>query len=491
MFRNCRVVHSRRLGLLLAVLWSALLSFAAEEKANLSSGDIRRWILEVGYTQGFPDQIKLWKLGSARVEDTYFHVFVAYLRDNKVYRTMVFANDKRFLGYYETMQEPADLDGADIVFDSQYNETDADGDTETISDSQSATLTKSGPERSVDLNEGTVTFVPAPDAEEIPEEAVRFLKIANKLADAMNRKSYSRIADNFSGSLKQRYSSARLMGFVRRLIATHGRIRRMSVRHLSPPNEAVFTVYLQGGSIDARIALNDDDELVGLWFYPFREAPVAMPKHETEFRLPFRGTWFVMADGDLELSNYKGKTLAQPYVLKFVVLDAEGLSHREDGQKLEDFYAFDRSVVAPADGTVVDVVSGVRDNAPGVSNPFSWLGNAITIQHTDQEYSVLSHLKQGSITVTVGDEVKAGQEVGRCGNSGNSQEPHIGMQIQNSPVLQEASTGKSRFNHIVVVNKGGSPSLKSKHVVKKGEWVASEREPETQPQTENAAPPER
>ena len=37
---------------------------------------------------------------------------------------------------------------------------------------------------------------------------------------------------------------------------------------------------------------------------------------------------------------------------------------------------------------------------------------------------------EGSVTVSVGDSVKSGQAVARCGNSGNTTEPHLHMQVQ-------------------------------------------------------------
>ncbi|MCK1796783.1 M23 family metallopeptidase [Streptomyces sp. XM4193] len=40
-------------------------------------------------------------------------------------------------------------------------------------------------------------------------------------------------------------------------------------------------------------------------------------------------------------------------------------------------------------------------------------------------YAVLAHLRRGSLTVAVGDRVAEGQQLGQCGNSGNSSDPHL------------------------------------------------------------------
>ena len=41
----------------------------------------------------------------------------------------------------------------------------------------------------------------------------------------------------------------------------------------------------------------------------------------------------------------------------------------------------------------------------------------------------LCHLQLGSIRVQVGQQVNAGDPVARCGNSGNSTEPHLHLQV--------------------------------------------------------------
>jgi murein DD-endopeptidase MepM/ murein hydrolase activator NlpD len=55
----------------------------------------------------------------------------------------------------------------------------------------------------------------------------------------------------------------------------------------------------------------------------------------------------------------------------------------------------------------------------------------VLIQHADGEYCLLAHLKRGSVRVKAGQAVKRGEEVGRCGHSGISTEPHLHFQFQN------------------------------------------------------------
>ncbi|WP_434591918.1 M23 family metallopeptidase [Streptomyces sp. A5-4] len=44
-----------------------------------------------------------------------------------------------------------------------------------------------------------------------------------------------------------------------------------------------------------------------------------------------------------------------------------------------------------------------------------------------------AHLQQGSLTVGPGDRVERGQLLARCGNSGNTTEPHPHFQLMDGP----------------------------------------------------------
>jgi murein DD-endopeptidase MepM/ murein hydrolase activator NlpD len=58
------------------------------------------------------------------------------------------------------------------------------------------------------------------------------------------------------------------------------------------------------------------------------------------------------------------------------------------------------------------------------------LGNHVVIQPAAGGHLFLAHLRQGSVSVSEGDELHEGQPVGACGNSGNSSEPHVHVHYQ-------------------------------------------------------------
>jgi murein DD-endopeptidase MepM/ murein hydrolase activator NlpD len=46
---------------------------------------------------------------------------------------------------------------------------------------------------------------------------------------------------------------------------------------------------------------------------------------------------------------------------------------------------------------------------------------------------VLAHLQRGSIEVRLGERTTTGRRIARCGNSGNSTEPYLHLQLMDDP----------------------------------------------------------
>src|SRR5690606_3865299 len=56
-------------------------------------------------------------------------------------------------------------------------------------------------------------------------------------------------------------------------------------------------------------------------------------------------------------------------------------------------------------------------------------GNHVVIEVAGGHVVLLAHLRRGSLRVHPGRRVSAGDVVGECGNSGNSTEPHVHVQV--------------------------------------------------------------
>jgi hypothetical protein len=182
------------------------------------------------------------------------------------------------------------------------------------------------------------------------------------------------------------------------------------------------------------VALTEQGTIAALVVHPVPDAPTGQfsgYKDQARFRLPFSGQWMVYQGGRSFIQNAYLGGEEERYTMDFVLLK-DGRPYSGDGTKNEQYYCFGQPVLAPADGTVVRVRNTSADNEPGKATQEQGMGNVVIIAQGNNEYSVLSELKQNSITVKRGDKVKQGDPVAACGNSGASPAPHIQFRLQNS-----------------------------------------------------------
>jgi murein DD-endopeptidase MepM/ murein hydrolase activator NlpD len=189
----------------------------------------------------------------------------------------------------------------------------------------------------------------------------------------------------------------------------------------------------------------------GLYITLFEENnyPV-IDRNITKLILPFYGEWMVFWGGDTKELNYHIESAAQKNAFDFVIMDSNGKTFRNDGTVNEDYYAFGKEIIVPCDGKIVLAVDGVKDNIPGRMNPYFVTGNIIIMRTENDEYILFAHLKQNSLMVVEGQDVKKGDIIGLCGNSGNSSEAHLHFHMQNIEDINFATGMKSYFERIMV-----------------------------------------
>lgn len=117
-----------------------------------------------------------------------------------------------------------------------------------------------------------------------------------------------------------------------------------------------------------------------------------------KYTMPIQSEWFVYWGGKHEALNYHHPVENQRYAYDLVVRKGKK-SYKNDGMKNEDYYAYGKKVVAPLKGVVVSAADGQEDNEIGHKNKENPLGNYVIIEHEGKEYSVLAHLKKGSVSV--------------------------------------------------------------------------------------------
>jgi murein DD-endopeptidase MepM/ murein hydrolase activator NlpD len=128
------------------------------------------------------------------------------------------------------------------------------------------------------------------------------------------------------------------------------------------------------------------------------------------------------------------------YAYDFVLVDEKGAMHRGSGEENEDWYGWGSPVLAPADGVVASAAGDRADstNANPVKLDFEAVtkdltlifGNYVILDHGNGEFSMLAHLKRGSVSVNAGERVKRGRKIGEMGRSGDAMFPHLHYQLQ-------------------------------------------------------------
>jgi len=155
---------------------------------------------------------------------------------------------------------------------------------------------------------------------------------------------------------------------------------------------------------------------------------------QVDYILPFEGKWTVFNGGVGKGLSHAWGIIPQRYAYDFIIMDDNGKSFSGDNTKLESYYCYGKAVLSPADGVVVKVSNKHRNSRVNGEKAYcdTWdiRGNFMVIKHAEKECSLFAHLMPGSITLRKGDKVKQGDVIAKCGNSGNTSEPHLHYQLQ-------------------------------------------------------------
>ena len=266
----------------------------------------------------------------------------------------------------------------------------------------------------------------------------------------------------FSPQMKKASSSAKVSTMAKEVATQLGREEKMLGENFAPDLLSKNTVYSRFSQFTKSkepvftvVVTDEQGQVAMIQPRPVPPAPgnrYSDYKISTKLMLPFTGDWFVYQGGRDIYQNSDAFRDAERYSMVFTVLK-DGRAFSGDGTKNEQFYCYGQPVAAPADGTVVMVNDTFADNLPGRPDQVMPNGNRVLISHGHQEYSLLLHLKQGSIKVKSGDKVKQGDVVGECGNSGNSPAPHLEYRLQNSKGVPYPFTLPAEFVNYIADGK--------------------------------------
>lgn len=168
---------------------------------------------------------------------------------------------------------------------------------------------------------------------------------------------------------------------------------------------------------------------------------------------PFVGKWLVQNSPANRVPSHGTRLFASSYAIDFVPVNDAGrtapitIRSLARSEPPERFPGFGRPILSPVSGAIVATHDGTPDHPAyrGFSSlgyalgqreraAHGWLalaGNHIAVD-TGSAIVVLCHLRQGSSEVHVGQSVNLGRLLAACGNSGNSTEPHLHVQVVDS-----------------------------------------------------------
>ncbi len=184
-------------------------------------------------------------------------------------------------------------------------------------------------------------------------------------------------------------------------------------------------------------------------FFAKAEVDVSPTRYpgKTVLHLPLRGRVYVFDGHDFYAHHRRQNVLRdnkfRPNSVRFgydlMITNAAGELFHGDRFVPENWFAYGSTIYATAAGTVVDTANDIPDNSyknsevvypdlPDSVDPIG-LGNHVVIDHGNGEYSIVLHMKSGSVRVKTGDHVKQGDPIGVVGFSGDTFLPHLHYQI--------------------------------------------------------------
>ncbi len=162
--------------------------------------------------------------------------------------------------------------------------------------------------------------------------------------------------------------------------------------------------------------------------------PPAPTKESVVATIPFFGDWYTFHGGNSCLINHHYFAGSQRFALD-LILPEDGPLPLLGETDLAKYRTFGQTLLAPVDGQVVDLEGDMDDRPIGSMDPAHPAGNYVPIQSPSGYYVLLAHLQKGSLLVQQDQEVVAGQPIAKCGNSGNTSQPHLHIQAMLSPDL--------------------------------------------------------
>lgn len=284
-------------------------------------------------------------------------------------------------------------------------------------------------------------------------EKPTYKNVSDNFEKFYNAENYDSIFSMFSKEMQSALPLDKTKEFLTGLNSQAGKIqKREFIKYKS--TYAIYKTQFDKTLFSVNISLDNNSKINGLLVNAFKDESLPkIERNKTKMSLPFKDEWTVVWGGDTKELNYHVESNAQKNAFDIIIINKKGNSYKTNGKTNQDFYAFGKQLFAPCDGEVVLVIDGVNDNKVGEMNSVDVGGNTVIIKTTNNEFVVFCHFKNKTIVVKKGQQVKQGQVLGQCGNSGHSSEPHLHFHLQNGIDMNTATGIKCYFDKLNVNGK--------------------------------------
>ena len=129
---------------------------------------------------------------------------------------------------------------------------------------------------------------------------------------------------------------------------------------------------------------------------------------------------------DQRFQTVRGQSFAVDFIaVNQLGFRTQGIVPKDPGK----YRIYGASILAPCGGTIVGVTDGLPDMRVPQRDRAHLAGNHVLLE-CGGYFVVLAHMAPETIEVKAGEVVKAGARLGKVGNSGNTDEPHLHMHVQ-------------------------------------------------------------
>lgn len=116
----------------------------------------------------------------------------------------------------------------------------------------------------------------------------------------------------------------------------------------------------------------------------------------------------------------------------------------------------------------------IEGNVRSILGAHRIIGNHVILDLGEGTFAVYAHVQRGSLRVKAGDTVRAGQRLGRVGNSGNTTESHLHFHLMDGPDLDNARGVPFTWRGVGVPANGETFTVEARAGERVGEQVGEQ-----------------